>query len=127
MGEKWVKEKVIKQGKTVKEGGQRRKKKSKKDSWATYIHKVLKDVHRDECTLSSRAMAILDSFSHDLFDRVSSEAVKLLRRNSKRTLTSVDVQTAAVLVLPGELCKHALHDGAMAVKKYEENNYNTGE
>ena len=72
-----------------------------------------------DCTLSSRAMAILDSFAHDLFDRLSSEAVKLLRLNSKRTLTSMEVQTAARLVLPGELCKHAVQDGAMAVRKYE--------
>ncbi|CAD7976258.1 unnamed protein product [Amoebophrya sp. A25] len=87
-------------------------------TWQSYIHKVLKTVHDDSCTLSSKAMQILDSFANDLFERISTEAVKLLRLNNKKTLTSMEIQTAARLVLPGELCKHAIQDGAKAVQKY---------
>jgi len=108
-----------KKEKVIKEGTKKKRKPKKKDAWVHYIHKVLKTVHEDDCTLSGRAMQILDSFAHDLFDRVSTEAVKLLRLNSKKTLTSMEIQTAARLVLPGELCRHAIQDGAMAVRKYE--------
>jgi len=96
----------------------RRKKKNTRVSWQTYIHKVLKTVHDDDCRLSAKAMSILDSFANDLFERISSEAVRLLRMNNKKTLTSMEIQTAARLVLPGELCKHAIADGAKAVSKY---------
>jgi len=103
----------------IKDQGKRKKKKAKKNpSWQAYIHKVLKTVHEDDCTLSSKAMAILDSFANDLFERISSEAVKLLRLNNKKTLTSFEIQTAARLVLPGELCRHAMQDGVKAVGKY---------
>lgn len=105
--------------KVIKENKKRPKKKAVRSTWATYIHKVLKTVHEDECTLSSKAMQILDSFANDLFERISTEAVKLLRLNNKRTLTSMEIQTAARLVLPGELCKHAIQDGAKAVAKYQ--------
>lgn len=45
------------------------KKKAKNVSWQSYIHKVLKTVHEEDCTLSKQAMLILDSFANDLFDR----------------------------------------------------------
>lgn len=105
----------------VQKGNDKRRKKPKKgrSSWQYYIHKVLKTVHEDDCTLSAKAMEILDSFANDLFDRISSEAIKLLRFNNKRTLSSLEIQTASRLVLPGELCKHAVQDGAKAVGKYQ--------
>lgn len=117
--DKNVKDKVIKgdHGK----GRPKKKKNTSRATWQTYIHKVLKTVHEDDCTLSSKAMAILDSFANDLFERISSEAVKLLRLNNKKTLTSMEIQTAARLVLPGELCKHAIQDGSKAVQKYSLN------
>jgi len=105
--------------KVIKGGDRKRRKKVKQQSWTHYIHKVLKTVHEEDCTLSSKAMGILDSFANDLFERISTEAVKLLRLNNKRTLTSLEIQTASKLVLPGELCKHAIQDGAKAVSKYQ--------
>ncbi|CAD7953798.1 unnamed protein product [Amoebophrya sp. A25] len=112
------KEKVIKPVK--KTGGKGKKRAATRESWNSYIHKVLKSVHDDNCTLSSKAMVVLDSFAHDLFDRLSREAIKLLRINNKKTLTSMEVQTAARLVLPGDLCKHAIQDGTKAVAKYSQ-------
>lgn len=105
--------------KVIKGGDKKRRKRIKQQSWTHYIHKVLKTVHEEDCTLSSKAMGILDSFANDLFERISTEAVKLLRLNNKRTLTSLEIQTASKLVLPGELCKHAIQDGAKAVSKYQ--------
>jgi len=120
------KEKVIKDGKfrknkTIKstEKKPKKKKMKQKTSWVYYIHKVLKTVHEEDCTLSTKAMDILDSFANDVFDRISGEAVKLLRLNNKRTLTSNEIMTAVKLTLPGELQKHAIQDGTKAVKKYQ--------
>ena len=51
-------------------------------------------------------MAIMNSFVHDTFDRIASEAGHLVKYNNK-TLDARAVQCAAKLVLPGELSKHA--------------------
>ena len=45
----------------------------------------------------------------------------MLRLSKKKTLTAREVQTAARLVLPGELCQHAIQDGAKAVTKFTQN------
>lgn len=55
----------------------------------------------------------------DIFGRVSNEATKLMRLSEKRTLTSMEVQSATRLILPGELCKHAIQDGQKAVMKFK--------
>ena len=39
-------------------------------------------------------------------------------RNKRLTVTAREVQTAARLILPGELAKHAISEGVKAVKKY---------
>merc|ERR1719229_2206931 len=53
-------------------------------------------------------MNIMNSFMNDIFDRVASEAAKILRTTkTRRTLTSKEIETAVRLMLPGELSKHA--------------------
>ena len=42
-------------------------------SYASYIYKVLKQVHPD-MGISQKAMVIMDSFMHDIFERLASEA-----------------------------------------------------
>lgn len=111
-----------KKDKVIKENTKTKPKKTKKksrDSWVYYIHKVLKTVHEEDCSLSSNAMSVLDSFAHDLFDRLANESVKLLRFSDTKTLSSAEIQSAARLVLTGELCKHAIQDGVKAVSKYQ--------
>ena len=39
-------------------------------------------------------------------------------RNKRLTVRAREVQTAARLVLPGELAKHAVSEGMKAVEKY---------
>ena len=95
------------------------KKKAKKgtESYKLYIFKVLKQVHPDT-GISSKAMAILNSFIADQFEKIASQAAQLARVNKKPTLTSREVQTAVRLVLPGELAKHAVSEGTKAVTKF---------
>jgi histone H2B len=78
---------------------------------------VLKQVHPDT-GISSKAMAILDSFINDIFEKIASEASRLTRYSHKSTLTSREIQTAVRLILPGELAKHAVSEGTKAVTKY---------
>ena len=103
-------------GKATK--GERKKRKGKrKESYAIYIYRVLKQVHPDT-GVSSKAMSIMNSFVNDLFERIAAEASKLAHYNKRSTITSREIQTAVRLLLPGELAKHAVSEGTKAVTKY---------
>eukprot|EP00300_Choanocystis_sp_HF-7_P043249 c9843_g1_i1.p1 GENE.c9843_g1_i1~~c9843_g1_i1.p1 ORF type:complete len:173 (+),score=35.01 c9843_g1_i1:75-593(+) len=108
--------KTAKTVKTVSKDGKKHKK-SRKESYGIYIYKVLKQVHPDT-GVSSKAMAIMNSFISDTFERIATEAGRLVRINKKGTLSSREVQTAVRLILPGELAKHAVSEGTKAISKY---------
>ncbi|GAB4816491.1 hypothetical protein N2152v2_003537 [Parachlorella kessleri] len=100
--------------------GDKKKKSGKSkgvESYKIYIFKVLKQVHPDT-GISSKAMAILNSFIVDQFEKIATQAATLARVNKKPTLTSREIQTAVRLVLPGELAKHAVSEGTKAVTKF---------
>ncbi|KFD44915.1 hypothetical protein M513_14208, partial [Trichuris suis] len=84
----------------------KRRRKSRKESFATYIYKVLKQVHPDT-GISSKAMSIMNSFVNDVFDRIAEEASRLAQYTNRDTISSREIQTAVRLLVPGELCKHA--------------------
>ena len=90
------------------------------ETYSVYIYRVLKQVH-PETGISKRSMSIMNSFINDLFEKISSEAAKLVRYNKKQTLSSREIQTAVRLLLPGELAKHAVSEGTKAVTKYTSN------
>jgi len=106
-----------KSAKAPKKAGKGTKKKTRVESYGSYIYKVLKQVHPDT-GISKRGVSILNSFIGDIFDRLATEAGKLARYTKKSTLSSREVQTAVRLTLPGELAKHAVSDGTKAVTKY---------
>jgi histone H2B len=97
--------------------GKTGRRKSRTETYSTYIYKVLKQVHPDT-GISRRAMSIMNSFINDIFEKTAAEAGKLCRYNKKSTLSSREIQTAIRLVLPGELAKHAVSEGTKAVTKY---------
>ena len=82
-----------------------------------YIYRVLKQVH-PELGMSKRAMLVMDSFVTDVYERIATEAGKLVRCSKRSTLSSREIQTAIRLLLPGELAKHAVSEGTKAVTKY---------
>ncbi|XP_037642554.1 late histone H2B.L4 [Sebastes umbrosus] len=94
-----------------------KRKAKRRETYAMYIYKVLKQVHADT-GISSRAMSIMNSFVNDLFERIATEASRLAQYNKRSTITSREVQTAVRLLLPGELAKHAVSEGTKAVTKY---------
>jgi histone H2B len=99
---------------------QKTKKKARKETFNTYIYKVLKQVHPDT-GISNKAISIMNSFVNDIFERVAEEASRLAAYNKRSTISSREIQTAVRLILPGELAKHAVSEGTKAVTKYQSN------
>ena len=106
-----------KAAKAIAKGDKKKRNKKRKESYAIYIYKVLKQVHPDT-GVSSKAMSIMNSFVNDLFERIAAEASRLAHYNKRSTITSREIQTAVRLLLPGELAKHAVSEGTKAVTKY---------
>lgn len=98
-------------------GDKKKRVKGRKETYSSYIYKVLKQTHPDT-GISTRAMSIMNSFVNDIFERVATEASKLAAYNKKSTISAREIQTAVRLILPGELAKHAVSEGTRAVTKY---------
>jgi histone H2B len=94
------------------------KKKTRKETYSTYIYKVLKQVHPDT-GISNKAMSIMNSFVNDIFERIAGEASKLAVYNKRSTISSREIQTSVRLILPGELARHAVSEGTKAATKYQ--------
>jgi histone H2B len=108
--------KAAKPGKAIATKAASRKR-LRKESYSSYIYKVLKQVHPDT-GISNKAMSIMNSFVNDLFERLAAEASRLASYNKRSTVTSREIQTSVRLILPGELAKHAVSEGTKAVTKY---------
>lgn len=112
-----VARKAGKAQKNISKGDPKKRSKKRKESYALYIYKVLKQVHPDT-GISSKAMSIMNSFVNDIFERIASESSRLANYNKRTTITSREIQTGVRLLLPGELAKHAVSEGTKAVTKY---------
>ncbi|OJA11369.1 hypothetical protein AZE42_05155 [Rhizopogon vesiculosus] len=95
----------------------KKRRKVRKETYSSYIYKVLKQVHADT-GISNKAMAILNSFVNDIFERIATEASKLASYSKKSTISSREIQTSVRLILPGELAKHAISEGTKSVTKF---------
>ncbi|KAJ7309121.1 histone-fold-containing protein [Mycena albidolilacea] len=58
-------------------GEKKKRKKTRKETYSSYIHKVLNQVHPDT-GISNKAMSILNSFVNDIFERITSGASSAL-------------------------------------------------
>src|SRR6476469_9719955 len=93
--------KAASKAKAVRTGDKKRKRR-RRESYAIYIYKVLKQVHPDT-GISSKAMSIMNSFVNNIFERIAAEASRLAHYNRRSNITSREIQTAVRLLLPGEL------------------------
>ncbi|CAO1620273.1 unnamed protein product [Jaminaea pallidilutea] len=109
--------KTASKSKSAASGDKKKSRKARKETYSTFIYRVLKQVHPDT-GISTKAMAILNSFVQDIFERIASEASKLASYNKKSTISSREIQTAVRLILPGELSKHGISEGTKAVTKF---------
>ena len=94
-----------------------KKPRRRKDTFSTYIYKVLKQVHPDT-GISKYGMSVMNSFITDVFERIMTEARTVQSIRKSKTLTSREIQTAVRLVLPHELGTHTVSEGAKAVGKF---------
>ncbi|XP_001657270.2 histone H2B [Aedes aegypti] len=84
--------------KNIVKGDKKKKKQRRKESYAIYIYKVLKQVHPDT-GVSSKAMSIMNSFVNGHLERIAAEASRLAHYNKRSTITSREIQTAVRLLL----------------------------
>ncbi|XP_062558099.1 histone H2B-like [Armigeres subalbatus] len=101
----------------VKDDKQPKQRPRRKENFAIYIYKVLKQVHL-ETGVPSKEISIVNSFRNDIFERITVEASRLAHYNKRSTITSHEIQTAVRLLLPGKLAKHAVSEGTKAITKY---------
>ena len=104
-------------GKPIKRDPEKVRKRKPVESYQSYIQKVLKEVHPDT-NISNKGMLVMNAFVKDIFDRIATEAGRVVRYNKRGTLSARVVQTAVRLIVPGELAKHAVSEGTKAVTKY---------
>ncbi|XP_078395821.1 histone H2B-like [Cetorhinus maximus] len=97
--------------------GGKKQRRSRKESYSTYIYQVMKQVHPDT-GISSKAMSIMNSFMNDIFERIGGETSCLAHYNKGSTISFWEIQTTVCLLLPGELAKHTVSTGTKAVTKY---------
>lgn len=69
-------------------------------------------------TISSKAMDVLNDMMGDILERLASEAASLRSKAKKATITSIDIQSATRLTLPGSLSMHAFYEGHRAVRMF---------
>ncbi|KAJ3932900.1 MAG: histone-fold-containing protein [Lentinula lateritia] len=115
-GSKAAKKTSAKSSAGAADGEKKKRKKARKETYSSYIYKVLRQVHPDT-GISNKAMAILNSFVNDIFERIATEASKLATYSKKSTISSREIQTSVRLILPGELAKHAISEGTKSVTK----------
>ncbi|XP_054811282.1 uncharacterized protein LOC129312632 [Prosopis cineraria] len=118
-----IAEKPIKEGSEGKGSGNKGVKRKRKkvgrsgEGYRRYVYRVLKQVH-PEMGISFQAMTILNNLMTDMFERLADEATRLKTYTGHMTLSSREIQGAVKLVLPGELGRHAIAEGAKAVTNY---------
>ena len=90
------------------------------DDYRRAIHAVVAQVgHSGAASISAAALTTLNDLLVDVRDRLAGQAASLVRastaRSPRQTLSARDVQAAVRLAFPGELAKHAVHEGTKAV------------
>ena len=97
----------------------RNSKRSLKQSYSSYINKILKKIHPD-IELSKKSTKLMNSFILDVFERNASESSNLAKINGTAVVTTREIQAAVKLILPRELAKRAMSEGFKAIKNYKE-------
>jgi histone H2B len=93
--------------------------KRKTETYQTYIYKILKQVGSGKgIGISNKGMMVMNSFVEDLFERIATEASHLAKLGNRGTLGAREIATAARLILPQDLGRHACAEAQKAVTKF---------
>ena len=100
-----------------KSTGEKRRKTKRRVSYASQILAVLKNVH-PSTEVSEPSMDLINSFVHDLFEKIAREAIKVPFYTKRSFITAREIQSAVQLVLPNDMGKHTVSEGNNAVLQY---------
>ncbi|XP_041062844.1 histone H2B-like [Carcharodon carcharias] len=89
--------------------------KSRKQSYSTYVYRVLTQGH-PSIRILSKAMSVMNSFIIDIFERTTTKASHLIHYKH-HTSSAREIQSTIHLMLPGELAKHAVSEDIKGVTK----------
>ena len=91
---------------------------SRKQTFNSYVYKVLKQVHPDTGSTSATKV-LMDRFVYNCMDRICREATaKKVTSEKNSTLTTQDLLSATRVVLSGEVAKHAVSEAVRAVTRF---------
>ena len=86
----------------------------KKETYAVYIYKLLKQVHPN-MLISTKSIVIMDGFVNCIFERIARESSLLSRSNGRSAISSCEIQASVQKILPAELAKNAITEGTKAI------------
>jgi histone H2B len=86
-------------------------------NYSSFGGAITKMAHDKHAGISGKAMKALDGVTRDLTVKLTSEASKLAEMDHRVTVKPRDIETAAKLILPGDLGIHAAAQINPAVTK----------
>ena len=98
-------------------GPRRHRTRRPKIDFKNSLFKVLRKIDSNG-TISSKAMDVLNDMMLDLLERLCKEAQNIREMNGLQTLRPRDFQTAARILLPGQLSGHAFYTAHHCLAKY---------
>ncbi|XP_041039330.1 histone H2B-like [Carcharodon carcharias] len=79
----------------------KKRRKSRKQSYSTYVYRLLTQVHASTRILS-KAMSVMNSFAVNIFEYITSEASHPIHYNKRHSISTREIQSTVRLMLPGE-------------------------
>ena len=98
-------------------------KKPRKETFATYIYRVLKKSHPD-VGMNKTSMTILNAITRDLFEMLAIESGKLCRYQKKKTLSHVDIIAAVKLHIPEAMALPVVEEIEKNIENYRKSKEN---
>ncbi|CAD8128426.1 unnamed protein product [Paramecium sonneborni] len=95
----------------------RLKKKQNRQTFMSHIHKVLQTIH-PQLSISKNALEVVNQIIFDIFEKIMQEVSILIKLNNIKTLRAREILTAVRLLFSGDLARHAVSEGVLAVQRY---------
>lgn len=95
-----------------------------RQSYANYIAKIFRSLAGKQKSISRKAVCAIDTFIREQLEAVALTARDIVEKDRRATLTHATLTSALRLCYPmKDLQKHCLANGALAVKKFNENTH----
>ena len=88
-----------------------------RNAFSSSIYRVLEQ-NFPKATTSKKAMLTLNSFIHDIFEKICNQAAEEARKAGKSTLSSAEIQSAVEQIMPAGLAETMIENGKAAKAKF---------